>query len=65
MENPTPIRYFLSAGLGGYSPVGRKRGDKFGLGGYYVGASTILGQFLQALLVREMETASSLIIAFK
>ncbi len=47
--NPTPIRYFLSAGLGGYSPVGQKRGDKFGLGWYYVGASNEFGAIPQAL----------------
>jgi porin len=47
--NPTPLRYFLSAGLGGYSPVGRKRGDKFGLGWYYVGASDEFGPIPRAL----------------
>jgi porin len=47
--NPTPLRYFLSAGLGGYSPLGRKRGDKFGLGWYYVGASNEFGPIPQAL----------------
>ncbi len=47
--NPTPLRYFLSAGLGGYSPVGRQRGDKFGLGWYYVGASNEFGPVPQAL----------------
>lgn len=47
--NPTPVRYFLSAGLGGYSPVGQKRGDQFGLGWYYVGASDKFGPIPQAL----------------
>lgn len=47
--NPTPIKYFLSGGLGGYSPVGQKRGDKFGLGWYYVGASNEFGAIPQAL----------------
>jgi porin len=47
--NPTPLRYFLSAGLGGYSPLGQKRGDKFGLGWYYVGASNEFGPIPQAL----------------
>jgi porin len=47
--NPTPLRYFLSAGLGGYSPLGRTRGDKFGLGWYYVGASNEFGPIPQAL----------------
>jgi hypothetical protein len=35
--------------LGGYSPLGRKRGDKFGLGWYYVGASNEFGPIPQAL----------------
>jgi porin len=45
--NPTPLRYFLSTGLGGYSPVRRDRGDKFGLGWYYVGASNEFGPLPQ------------------
>ena len=28
--NPTPLRYFLSAGLGGNSPFRTERGDTFG-----------------------------------
>lgn len=48
--NPTPVRYFLSAGLGGYSPIGRQRGDTFGLGWYYVGASNQFGPLPQFLL---------------
>jgi len=47
--NPTPIRYFLSAGIGGYSPVGQKRGDQFGVGWYYVGASNEFGPLPQAV----------------
>ena len=47
--NPTPLRYFLSAGLGGYSPWGRTRGDTFGLGWYYTGASNEFGPIPQAL----------------
>lgn len=47
--NPTPIRYFLSTGLGGYSPLGQKRGDMFGIGWYYVGASNEFGAIPQAL----------------
>ncbi|MBS0262475.1 MAG: carbohydrate porin [Planctomycetes bacterium] len=41
--NPTPIRYFLSTGLGGYSPIARQRGDTFGLGWYFTGASNEFG----------------------
>ena len=47
--NPTPVRYFLSAGLGGYSPIGRTRGDTFGLGWYFVGASNEFGPIPQAV----------------
>ncbi len=47
--NPTPIRYFLSTGIGGYSPFNQKRGDTFGLGWYYVGASNEFGPAPQAL----------------
>jgi porin len=48
--NPTPLRYFLSAGIGGDSPFkGWSRGDTFGLGWYYVGASTEFSPVTQAL----------------
>jgi len=47
--NPTPLRYFLSAGIGGDSPLKWNRGDKFGLGWYYIGASTEWGRVAQAL----------------
>ena len=48
--NPTPVRYFLSVGIGGDSPVGRQRGDRFGIGWYYVGASNEFGPIPQAVL---------------
>lgn len=41
--NPTPIRYFLSAGIGGYSPLAPQRGDTFGIGWFYTGASREFG----------------------
>jgi porin len=47
--NPNPIRSFLSAGLGGYSPLGRMRGDTFGMGWYLVGASNQFGPVPSAL----------------
>ena len=47
--NPTPLRYFLSAGVGGYSPIRQKQGDTFGLGWYYAGASTQFGPVIQTL----------------
>ncbi len=47
--NPTPISYFLSAGLGGYSPIGKQRGDQFGIGWYFVGASNQFGPIPQSI----------------
>lgn len=48
--NPTPLRYFLSAGFGGFNPIiGRHRGDTFGLGWYYTGVSDEFGPIPQAL----------------
>lgn len=41
--NPTPLRYFLSLGIGGHNPFGSLRGDRFGIGWYYVGASNQWG----------------------
>jgi porin len=47
--NPTPIRYFLSSGIGGYSPFAHERGDTFGIGWYYIGASDQFGPIPQAV----------------
>jgi porin len=47
--NPNPIRYFLSTGLGGYSPLGQTRGDTFGIGWFFVGASDQFGPVPMAL----------------
>ena len=41
--NPTPLRYFVSLGIGGDSPFGGERGDTFGIGWYFTGASTAFG----------------------
>jgi porin len=48
--NPTPYRYFLSAGIGGDSPVACHRGDTFGVGWFYKGTSTKYGPVAQAVL---------------
>ena len=49
--NPTPVRYFVSGGIGGDSPFkGWSRGDTFGLGWYYIGSTTELGPVPQALV---------------
>ena len=47
--NPNPIRYFLSAGLGGFSPLGQRRGDTFGAGWFLAGASDQFGPVPTAL----------------
>jgi len=48
--NPTPVRFFLSAGVGGYSPLASRPNDQFGIGWYYVGASNQFGAIPQRLL---------------
>jgi len=47
--NPTPVRYFLSAGVGGDSNLRRGKNDKWGVGWYYVGASDEFGPLPQFL----------------
>lgn len=47
--NPTPIRYFLSAGIGGDSQLRPDRGDSFGIGWYYTGTSNEFGPLPQAV----------------
>ena len=48
--NPTPVQFFLSAGIGGYSPLASRSNDQFGIGWYYVGASNQFGPLPQGLL---------------
>jgi porin len=47
--NPNPIKYFLSTGIGGFSPLGQQRGDTFGLGWFLAGASDQFGPVPTAL----------------
>jgi porin len=47
--NPTPVRYFLSAGLGGDSRLRAGKNDRWGIGWYYVGASSQFGAIPQFL----------------
>lgn len=47
--NPTPIRYFLSGGVGGDSVLRPDKNDKWGVGWYYVGASNEFGAIPQFL----------------
>ena len=58
--NPTPVQYFLSAGLGGYSPIGYQRGDRFGIGWYFIGASNQFGPIPQAVFGPRDETGIEL-----
>lgn len=46
--NPNPVRYFLSCGLGGYSPFRQQQGDMFGIGWYYLWVSTEFGSLPEA-----------------
>lgn len=41
--NPTPVRYFLSLGLGGDSRLRSGKNDRWGIGWYYVGVSNQFG----------------------
>ena len=43
--NPTPVRWFLSLGIGGDSPFRGKERDTFGLGWFYSDASNEFGPF--------------------
>jgi porin len=47
--NPTPVQYFLSAGIGGFSPWAWERGDRFGIGWYHVGVSDEFGPLPRTL----------------
>lgn len=47
--NPAPIRYFLSAGIGGDSAIRADKNDKWGIDWYYVGASDQFGATPQFL----------------
>lgn len=47
--NPTPVRYFLSTGVGGDSRLRSGKADRWGIGYFYVGASDQFGAIPQAL----------------
>ncbi|MCL4203510.1 MAG: carbohydrate porin [Pirellulaceae bacterium] len=48
--NPTPIRYHLSLGIGGYSNLRPGRDDTFGIGWYYTVASDEFGDLPREVL---------------
>ncbi|TWU58559.1 Carbohydrate-selective porin, OprB family [Rubripirellula tenax] len=45
-EDTNPIAYFLSAGIGGNSPIRGRENDTFGVGYYYAGLSDELAPFI-------------------
>ncbi|QDV69827.1 Porin B precursor [Rosistilla carotiformis] len=48
-ESTNPIGYFLSAGLGGSSPLRSRTADSFGVGYYYSGTSDKVGPLLETV----------------
>ena len=63
--NPTPVRFFLSLGLGGDSPFWRHRGDRFGIGWHYTGASSEFGPLPRALFGPRDETGVEVFYNFQ
>lgn len=49
-DNPSPIRWFASAGISGASPVAGRKADSFGAGYYYLGVSDELKNLAPILL---------------
>jgi porin len=48
--DPNPIKYFLSGGVGGASPIPGRERDSFGIGYAYSGASSQLGPIISRLI---------------
>lgn len=63
--NPTPVQYFLSAGVGGYSDIRRGKGDRWGVGWYYTGASDEFGPLPQFLFGPRDETGVEMYYNFQ
>ena len=63
--NPTPIRFFLSAGLGGDSNLRPGKQDKWGIGWYYTGVSDQFGPLPQALFAPRDGTGVELYYNFQ
>ncbi|MCA9139199.1 MAG: carbohydrate porin [Planctomycetales bacterium] len=49
-RDTNPLAYYLSAGLGGTSPIARRDNDSFGIGYYYSGTSNQIGPLLSIAL---------------
>ena len=63
--NPIPVRYTLSCGIGGDSPFGRERGDRFGVGWYFNGKTDAWGPLPTALLGPRSGTGVELFYNFQ
>lgn len=48
--NPSPIRWFASAGISGASPIAGRKADSFGIGYFYLGVSDSLKDLAPVLL---------------
>jgi porin len=49
-DNPSPIRWFASAGISGASPIAGRKADSFGIGYFYLGVSDTLKNLAPVLL---------------
>ncbi|QDS95889.1 Carbohydrate-selective porin, OprB family [Roseimaritima multifibrata] len=49
-KQTNPLQYFLSAGIGGASPLKHRTNDSFGAGYFYAGTSSDVGRFLETAL---------------
>jgi len=49
-DNPSPIRWFASAGISGASPIAGRKADTFGVGYFYLGVSETLKNLAPVLL---------------
>ena len=59
-NNPSPIRWFASAGISGASPVESRKADTFGAGYYYLGVSDQLKGLAPKLLPLQDEQGAEL-----
>ncbi len=58
--NPNALHWFLSAGVGGTSPIAGREQDSLGVGWYYIGLSDKLGPIAETLLAPRDETGVEL-----
>ena len=49
-DNPSPVRWFASAGISGASPIARRKEDSFGVAYFYLGVSDSLKNLAPLLL---------------